>query len=698
MTRRRFMALIPASAGALTLAGCGGGGGADTGTAPTNPVSPISPGSLPALRISSALSATIPFTVGQTFRQGDVAAGQAIFADVAEFQAVVKNRWPDGSIKFAVLSGHTTITANSTRTMVLQAAAAPSSVPAPVSLATLKGTGISASIGYGSVGSVSWSGTDWDAPFQAWISGAEMSSWIYRKPMGADAHLVAWLEVRCYKSGAIEVLPWIENGYLMVAAPGERAGTATFSLGGSQRFNQNLTLRNHTRAILASGSTLTHWLAVDPQATLQHDTAYLMASRMVSHYRAATAASSPLFERLASSYTPLAQSNFPSDMGSTGYDASIGLLPEWDVAYLTSAADPRALRAVIVNGYNAGRYGIHYRDHTTQRPLAFSDHSTRVMGAGSGVTDIGASSTNAYTPDASGTTPPQFKTSHHPSMGYLAYLLTGWHFFMEQTQFLACANYLKQTDTVRQGAQGVFQTATGSNQVRGAAWALRTLAQASAITPDDDPLHTEFVGSVDSNVNWYHARYVAQANNPQGLVEPYDDYSSGADPLESATWQDDFFTAAFGLLRDIAPYSRSVTTQLIEFTTWKYKAVVGRLGGSGADEFSYRHAAQYTVYYAPNDNANYTDGTGPWYASWGAIARAMGLPQDGAAGSSLMDGYFPEPTSYWGNLMPAISYAYDHAAPGAQAGWNRMTGASNFGSMTPLFDDAPVWGVKPRGT
>lgn len=638
----------------------------------------------------------MPFCLGQAFRQGDVPSGKVINASITDFQATVKNRWPDGSVKFAVLAGRVSVTAGSPRAVNLNSINDPGSVPTAITLTDLKATGASASITYGAYGTVSWSGTDWDTPLQNWISGAQMSSWVYRKPIGADAHLVAWLEVRCYAGGAVEVLPWIENGYLTVASPGSRAGTASFSLGGSERFNRSLTLLNHTRAVLASGTTLTHWLGTNPQVVSRHDVTYLMATRLTPNYRGTTSSSSSLFASLVSSYTPQAQANYPDEMGSTGYDPSIGLLPEWDVAYLTTGADARALRAVIINAYCAGRYGTHYRDQSTHRPLAFSARPNLVMGDGSGFTDIGSSSASQYTPTAGGASPPQFKTSHHPSMGFMAYLLTGWRYFMEETQFLATANYLKQTDTVRQGAKGVMQTATGTNQVRGASWAIRTLAQAACITPDDDALRSEFVTSVNENINWYHARYVLQANNPQGLVEPYDDYNSGS-RLDSATWQDDFFTAAFGLLRDIAPYSTgAVTTRVQQFTEWKYKAIVGRMGGAGADEFSYRHAAQYTVPFAPNDSANYTSGTGPWYSSWGAIARAVPIPQDGTPGLTLVDGYFPDPTSYWGNLMPAISYAVDHAAPGAAAAWNRLSGASNFGQIVNGFNDQPVWGVKPR--
>ena len=32
-----------------------------------------------------------------------------------------------------------------------------------------------------------------------------MSSWVYRKQVGSDAHLVAWMEVRLYVAGAVEL-------------------------------------------------------------------------------------------------------------------------------------------------------------------------------------------------------------------------------------------------------------------------------------------------------------------------------------------------------------------------------------------------------------------------------------------------------------------------------------------------------------
>ena len=644
--------------------------------------------------LSASGGSALPFTVGQALRQGHVPSGSALLADIANFQFVVKNRWPDGSAKFALLSGQVDASANQWRTIGLSVGTAAAST-STLGTADLKATGVAASIQFGSFGAASWSGTDWDSPVQSWVSGPQMSSWVYRKPLGSDAHLVAWLEVRAYRGGRVEVLPWIENGFLKVANPTTKTGTATFSLGGTQRFSQSLNLFNHRRAVLASGTTLTHWFGGDPQITPQASSAYLMSTKTVPNYRAVTPSSSALYGRLAGSYTPLDQTNFPTEMGTPGYHASIGLLPEWDVAYLSTGGDVRALRAVVINAYAAGRYGIHYRDESTNRPLRFSSYPNLVMSAGSGVSDTGGSTTSSYTPTPSGDSGPTFKVSHHPSMGYMAYLLTGWNYFLEESQLLATSNFLKQSDNTRGYTNGAFESSAGTNTVRGAAWAIRSLAMATSITPDTDPLRSEFVASVDAQINYYHGRYIAIKGNTQGFVDIYADLDPG-DPLNHQIWMDDFFTASFGFLNEQQVNSSSTATKLNQFLAWKFGAIVGRLGGSGADQFSYRYAAQYSLNYSPSAGARWSDGSGPWYASWGELARSMNIPTTGNLGEPLESAYPAEATSYWGNLMPAISYAVDFGATGAAEGWNRIVSASNFPTQASAYNNDPVWGVQPR--
>ncbi len=648
--------------------------------------------------VSTHASSAAPFCIGYAFRKGDVPAGASVKLDVDHFQVSPKNVWPDGSLKFAVIAGRAPLAAD-VPLRVLMTPGAASTAPAALTLADLRATGVTAAIQCGSFGTVAWSGADWDNVFHPWIAGPEMSSWIYRKPVGSDAHLVAWMEVRLFAGGVVEVLPWIENGYLNVPGPTNKSATFGFALGGTQRFSEAIDLPNHCRTPLVSGTAMSHWLGADPQITPKHDTEYLQATLLVPTYRAKVAPTATVVGRLPSTYTPLQAGSHSTGMGSGGYHPSIGLLPEWDVLYLTTDSHA-AWAGVVFNGYSAGRHGIHFRDESTQRPLRFSSHPYLVVGGGSAISSSGASSKSSRTPTATGTLPATWASSHHPSVGFMAYLLTGRWYFMEEVQFAATLNYLKNTDHQREFSAGVFLTSVGANTTRGAAWAIRTLAQAACITPDDDAaLRGEFLASLQANIDWYHARYVEQPNNPFGFVQPYSDYTAGkGDNIYfDATWMQDFHTAAFGYAKamelDIALASAK---RLTEFFAWKARSIIGRLGSGAATDYLYADAAPYTIAVSPSDKPDFLTGAGPWHADWGAIyADTMKAPNPGSA-SGLRGGYFPDATSYWGNLQPAIAYAVQHEIPGSFEAYRRMLDASNWSKLVADFDSHPVWSVRPR--
>jgi hypothetical protein len=643
----------------------------------------------------------------------------------------------------------------------------PNSAPA-LRTSALAARGLNATVGCGSFGEVAWSGADWNSPFLEWVAGPQMSSWIYRKPLPGDAHLVAWLELRLYAGGEIELLPWVENGYLLVPGAGARNATYRFVLNGEVRFEAAINLLNHQRTPLLSGSALSHWLGPAPTALAVHDTDYLQATRMVPTYRVRVAADSAAVRGLPAAFVPLQQGGFPAGMGAAGYHASIGLLPEWDVLYL--ASDAATVRAAVErNAYSAGRYGIHLRDETTNRPLRFSAHPRLVAGAGLGLSNRGASTSNTFTPTPAGDSPPAYTITHSPSMGYLAAIVSGRWYHLETLQFQAAANYLINGDGPRELASGVFQSSTGSNTTRGMGWAWRTLAQAAALSADDDPVGAELRSSLAANVDWCHARYVARPNNPQGWVQPYSDYTAPArfttsagsatsvtfpagyvyttngyyvgwdlaiggqvrrvtaydgstrtatvaEPFTvptasvaaelrqdnvffEATWMQDFVTAAMGMAKafDVA-LPAGTAHRLNELFAWKARSVVGRLGRSVSDEYLFRDAAPFTIAVAPSNSADWVSGTGPWFANWGQLYDATfasaspGPRVDGG----LRGGNFPDATSYWGNLQPALAYAVDHGVAGAAAAYGRMLSAPNWASFTDSLNTAAVWGVRPR--
>ncbi|MFO1250428.1 MAG: hypothetical protein U1E77_04635 [Inhella sp.] len=167
-----------------------------------------------------------------------------------------------------------------------------------------------------------------------------------------------------------------------------------------------------------------------------------------------------------------------------------------------------------------------------------------------------------------------------------------------------------------------------------------------------------------------------------------------------AAWMEDFLTAAWGYIKAARlPLSPTSQQQLDAFFAWKARSIVGRFGAPGdANAFHYADAAQYTLAIAPSDTLNYEDGSGPWYAHWGQIYQAtLGKANVAQSGDSLRGAYFPDPTSYWGNLQPALAYAAEHGVTGAAEARQRMTTDPAWAQFMAALANTPVWGVRPAG-
>ncbi|MDP3610850.1 MAG: hypothetical protein Q8R98_03285, partial [Rubrivivax sp.] len=382
----------------------------------------------------------------------------------------------------------------------------------------------------GAFGSASWSGADLASPFEVWITGHRMSSWVYRKPIGSDPHLVAWLEVRLYAGAIVEVLPWVENGMLMVSGPTSKSATYTFTLGGVLRFSAAIDIPHHCRAPLVSGTALSHWLgATDPDVIVKHDGAGLQKSGLVASYFAVTPESAAVVTGLPTTFTPLQRGSFPAGLGGVGGNAYVGMLPEWDVAHLTSSA-LSTYKAVVFNAYSVGRYGIHYRDESNgHRPPRLSLRPSLNLAE--------PSSGWETTPATSGTASDAWSVDHQPNAGILAYLITGRRYHLDTVQMIAANNAMGGlSSTNRENGLGLFKSQFAGS-ARGAAWTWRMLAQAAAITPDaGDPLKGEFRTQLQNNITWYHARYIGSSNdpyNPRGNRQGFIQQSPGGSPYQA---------------------------------------------------------------------------------------------------------------------------------------------------------------------
>jgi hypothetical protein len=384
-------------------------------------------------------------------------------------------------------------------------------------------------------------------------------------------------------------------------------------------------------------------------------------------------------------------------MAATGYQEPIGLLPQHDALYLTCDAST-TFAAVVRNGFAAGRYPIHYRDEKTQRPLQFSQYPNLVLNSSSSVHDIGSSSRSQYTPKPAGTLPHAWDCAHSPSVGYMAYLVTGRWYFMEQVQFAATLDYLTKgdNDVLRNGSQGLVQSCIGAWQTRACAWQWRTLVQALTVTPDSDTsLRQEFVNCVQTNIDHYHSRYVVQPNNPYGWVQPGEGYENVMQ--FGASWQQDFVTAAFGYSLSMGlPVSATAATKLDAFFRWKARSAVMRLGPSTG--FWYVNAVNYTMCISNAAVPDFATGKGPWLADDAAVYATSYANRPswfGTVEGKLAGEIMPGDRAAWGNLMTAMAYAVRHGVTDAGTAYQRVVNASNYPALRDAFNLAPVWAVAP---
>lgn len=489
---------------------------------PEVPPVPSSPGSR-QFKLKSSSNLPAPFSTGFAFRKGDVPSGKDLQVNGATAQVQIKNRWSDGSAKFAIVSGAANFASSQELTIGLSvvdstgAGVQPNITPANLQSVIQAGPN-SIAITTSNFGSATWSGADLLTPFQTWVSGPEMSSWIYRKQIGSDPHLVGWLEIRMFRTGDVEFLPWVENGYLLVEGPTSKSATYSFLIGASTRYSQQFDLPHHCRSPLILGTDMSYWLSTQSHnVSVKHDTTYLQSTGLVPSYFAVTPDSAPAVQSLPLQFTkPLFEGSYPPGLGSVGGNNYVGLLPLWDTLYLTNQSYS-TYRAVVINGFAAGRYGFHYRDEFTQLPAQLSRHPNLNLRQ----PEPGW----VTTPASSGTSSPAWSIDHQPLAGYMAYLVTGWNYNLQTVQFMASSNALSISSTNRQNGLGIFGSQFAGS-ARLAAWTWRALALAAAVTPDNETrLKTEYQTQLSNNINYYFDRYVGQPSNPQGFVQPSGSYS-----------------------------------------------------------------------------------------------------------------------------------------------------------------------------
>jgi hypothetical protein len=553
--------------------------------------------------------------------------------------------------------------------------------------------------------------TNFSSPFKIVCSGPVMSNWIYRVPVPGSSHLVLWLDIRLYEGGVYEVFPWIENAMFLTAAPRSHRGTFTLTIGGTEVYSALLDVRHHTRPALLNGA-LSYWSS-DPGITPVHDADYNIATKMFPNFGWRNPDSATL-NALPQSYAPNTLAGISTNMGVAGTSASIISLP--GALYITSS-DARAWKAGITFAMSGGSWSIHYRDETGElhEPFSFTSYPNASINTQvSPTVPVGGTTVGV---DTNGTA----AVSHQYEYGYMAWLMTGRWWFLDEMLFWASHNYLRQTVGNRFGSDGVIRSTVGQVTDRGSAWGRRVVAQTLVCLPEDHFRFAEIKNSWEKNTAWYYDIAIGGTldsgvwQNDLGVLGQYEvtgvpfdehDYGYANDSVVyyGAGWMQHMIQMVLGFTWDLKlPQSGASETLHEAVRDHGYTMVVMKGGDGLGGNWSYRNFNTYVLNWGDVGGTYYPSWNGAWELYKGRYGHVISDVEDGLSllhhGETLRDLEPGEDTVvvYFGMALGTLAYAVDHGKTGAAAAWARVTGASNYDEIVAAgFHNDPVYGFLPR--
>jgi hypothetical protein len=107
--------------------------------------------------------------------------------------------------------------------------------------------------------------------------------------------------------------------------------------------------------------------------------------------------------------------------------------------------------------------------------------------------------------------------NHQPSLAYIPYLLTGDRYYADQMAAWADFGLLSTFQDKFYNARGGSEGLLASNEVRGIAWVLRNLSDAAAFLPDSDPVKAYLTQKVLNNLQWLDS-HAATSSGPLGVA------------------------------------------------------------------------------------------------------------------------------------------------------------------------------------
>jgi hypothetical protein len=476
------------------------------------------------------------------------------------------------------------------------------------------------------------------------------------------------------------------------------------------------------------------WLGTDPGGiNIDHNLRYLTSTKAIANYDTTITVAPSLLTAWESSWAAVDKTldgntngvgNYSKAIGQAGASPWIGPLTTWDMVYLYTM-DPQMYEAVLGNADLAGRIPFHFREADTAAGSGdtfLRSQSVETLGRIVSIdarqtvtlTDLTDVTAGTYAADKINTGTINgdgwgISIAHYPSFAFLAYLLTGRYWYMEETQYSGA--YIAGnkvggfgSDYARQGSAGYIN----HTNVRGDAWGFKALLQAGFVSPDSQPEQAYFKDKIANNLamwegvqnvtltdntrathwNWgrstrsgnpYWQSRTGQQPSPigqwsQGIPEAVQDPLKLDGSLEAATspWEEHFMLVNLGMAKH---YGYDTTNLLRFMAPFRLEMLLG----ANANVYVIEAYRWPTV---PSVSSNW-------------IQSVQEFPQYFAAVPNSWRRDLVADHSYRFIAMAALTYLYDinASAYSGKDAWEKLWSLSP--DKEQFQTDSPKWAILP---
>jgi hypothetical protein len=420
-------------------------------------------------------------TFGLALPQG--ASKSGVQVGTLPTQTDVKVRWPDGSIRFAIVSARIAADGD----YPITASAAPTGAVAmrtPAATVTF------------TIGGKTYAAALPSKRNDIWLNGPLVSDSRAVVAPGDHPFLRVIFDVRSYAGGGDRVDVTVEN-CLDIDGADQVTYDVVVTIGDQRVFQRSKI--THKYLARWRQTFLTNSLAL---SAVTPDLTPFNAAHAIPAFMETVAAPRRTVDGKGASGTGfdiLAFGDLTVPMNAHSGRPELAPYPDWTAQYLVHKTAP-ARAHVLRHGELAGSWGVHVRNPDGTLPQIdqpgkgyyWLDPRWRDPGNMSG----GFTGPRGHLENRA----EQGDLAHQPSLAYVPYLLTGDRFFADETAFWAnfCLIGSFASDGNRYGPQGLLV----GNEVRGIGWGLRNLGDAAAYLPDGSSLKIYLTKMVWNNLVW----------------------------------------------------------------------------------------------------------------------------------------------------------------------------------------------------